>query len=93
VRPVSDIAVCLRKTPAQLTQVIKWLLDGDDLTISQPLRREGTFAESALIGPTVAAQRTLEAFAESSDDELQTEIARLGDPAICRTCGIAASQV
>lgn len=86
------VAACLRKTPAQLTQVIKRLLEAGYLTISQPLRRDGTFAENGSIRPTIAALRTLDAYAESSDDELEAEIARLGDPASRVKCGTAAAQ-
>jgi hypothetical protein len=79
---VADIAACLRKTPAQLTQAIQRLLDAGYLTISRPLRRNGAFAENGLIRPTIAALRTLEAYASSSDGELQAEIDKLGDRAV-----------
>jgi hypothetical protein len=77
---VADIAACLHKTPAQLTQSIVRLLEGGYVSVT-PLHKNGTFSESALVRPTIAALRTLDAYAESSDEDLEAELQRLGEPA------------
>lgn len=74
---VGDIADCLHKTPAQLSQAFARLLDADYLVID-PRHKNGTFSDEALVQPTIAGMRAMDAYPESSDAELRAEIARLG---------------
>lgn len=74
---VGEVSECLHKTPAQLAQALRRLLEGDFITASRPLRRDGTLAESTGIWPTPAALRTVDGYATYSDQELHSEVERL----------------
>jgi hypothetical protein len=75
---VSDIASCLRKTPSQLRPALERLAHAALLEFSPPARGDAGFTARAMVAPTIAALRTLPAYAESSEDELQAELAELG---------------
>jgi hypothetical protein len=74
---VGDIAACLHKTPGQLAQVIRRLLDGGYLSLSPSLRRDGSASVKAEIKPTATALRVLDAYREFSDIALHAELKRL----------------
>jgi hypothetical protein len=74
---VADIATCLGKTVAQLRPALQRLTEATLLEISPPARKDGSLARYAIVAPTASALRTLPAYAESSDDELEAELERL----------------
>lgn len=70
---IGDIAACFAKTPGQLVDALHRLsVAGLIMTIGS----DRTMARQ-IVSPTTAALRTLPAFAEASDAELQAELAKL----------------
>jgi hypothetical protein len=74
---VGKTARCLAKTPGQLTATFQRLVDQGLLTLSNQVRQGEAAPVQCQLMPTVAAMKTLPAFQDLSDAEIEAELATL----------------
>ena len=73
---ISDVAQCLRKTPAQLSDAIRRLIEGGLISVVAPAHRSHA-EEDRLVFPTAAALKTLPFFSAMPAARIDAEIDRL----------------
>ena len=74
---VINVADCMGKTPGQVSPAIHRLFAHGYLTTQRATTPTTPLPPARLLYPTVAAMRTLTAFAQTTDAEIQTELAKL----------------
>lgn len=74
---VGMVAKCLDKTPAQLSLALHRLVDDGMLTTTERLKPSEAPSVNCRVFPTVLALKTVTAFQERSDEELEIELKTL----------------
>jgi hypothetical protein len=74
---VSKTAQCLSKTPGQLNAALSRLAEAGLLRIAGKIKSGDYSAAAGRLLPTVAAMRTLPAYQDASDAEIEAELALL----------------
>ena len=74
---ISDIAGCLGKSAAQLTDALRRLTEEGLITVVELPRRARDNVNSRMVLPTAGALRTLPAFSELADEQLAGQLAIL----------------
>ncbi len=72
-----DISACLSKTMGQLSAAMQQLVTDGLITLHGKLTKETFVGPYVVVFPTPKGLRTLEAFREQSDPELQAELRKL----------------
>ncbi len=74
---VGMVAKCLDKTPAQLSPALHRLVDDGMLTTTERIRAGEPLSVTCRLFPTVPALKTIPAFQERSDEEIEIELRTL----------------
>jgi hypothetical protein len=74
---IGDIAACFAKTPGQIGPAVRQLVDDGLIVVEGAAASTANLRPNRVVLPTARALRTLEAFREASDGELDVELAKL----------------